>query len=87
MRIDVYDFDGTIYDGDSTVDFTRFCLRRHPAVLAGLAGAGLTAWLSNGLDTGLLRKLFGLFLLYIGLTQLLRKDRPEAGEGKTGTGA
>ena len=35
MRIDVYDFDGTIYDGDSTVDFTRFCLRRHPAVLAG----------------------------------------------------
>ena len=36
MRIDVYDFDGTIYDGDSTVDFTQFCLRRHPAVLAGL---------------------------------------------------
>ena len=36
MRIDVYDFDGTIYDGDSTVDFTRFCLRRHPGVLAGL---------------------------------------------------
>ena len=35
MRIDVYDFDGTIYDGDSTVDFTRFCLRRHPGVLAG----------------------------------------------------
>ena len=33
MRIDVYDFDGTIYDGDSTVDFTRFCLRRHPGVL------------------------------------------------------
>ena len=36
MRIDVYDFGGTIYDGDSTVDFTRFCLRRHPGVLAGL---------------------------------------------------
>ena len=36
MRIDVYDFDGTIYDGDSTVDFTLFCLRRHPGVLAGL---------------------------------------------------
>lgn len=36
MRIDVYDFDGTIYDGDSTVDFTRFCLRRHPGVIAGL---------------------------------------------------
>ncbi len=37
MRIDVYDFDGTIYDGDSTVDFTRFCLRRHPAVPGGAA--------------------------------------------------
>ena len=36
MRIDVYDFDGTIYDGDSTVDFTLFCLRRHPGVIAGL---------------------------------------------------
>ncbi len=36
MRIDVYDFDGTIYDGDSTVDFVFFCLRRHPGVIAGL---------------------------------------------------
>ena len=36
MLIDVYDFDGTIYDGDSTVDFVRFCLRRHPVGLAGV---------------------------------------------------
>lgn len=28
----VFDFDGTIYDGDSTVDFYRFALREHPAV-------------------------------------------------------
>lgn len=55
-----------------------------PAVLAGLATAGLAAWVSNGLDTGLLRKLFGLFLLYIGLTQLLRKD-PPAEESDTKT--
>ncbi len=38
MRIDVYDFDGTLYDGDSTVDFVFFCLRRHPALLLGLPG-------------------------------------------------
>ena len=56
-----------------------------PAVLAGLATAGLAAWVSNGLDTGLLRKLFGLFLLYIGLTQLLRKDPPDARSPKTKT--
>lgn len=48
-----------------------------PAVLAGLAAAGVAAWVSNGLETGLLRKLFGLFLLYVGLTQLFRKDPPK----------
>ena len=36
MRIDVYDFDGTLYDGDSTADFVLFCLRRHPALLLSL---------------------------------------------------
>ena len=49
MRIDVYDFDGTIYDGDSTVDFTLFCLRRHPDVLAGLPKfAGTSLLLAMG---------------------------------------
>ena len=33
MRIDVYDFDGTLYDGDSTVDFWLYCLRRKPSLL------------------------------------------------------
>lgn len=28
--MNVYDFDHTIYRGDSTVDFWLFCLRRHP---------------------------------------------------------
>lgn len=51
-----------------------------PAILAGLAAAGLAAWVSNGLDTGLLRKLFGVFLLYIGVTQLVKKDRKEQEE-------
>lgn len=36
MLIDVYDFDGTIYDGDSTADFVLFAIRRHPNVLFGL---------------------------------------------------
>ena len=35
MLIDVYDFDGTIYYGDSTVDLVKFCIRRHPSLLAG----------------------------------------------------
>ena len=36
MKIDVYDFDGTLYDGDSTADFVFFCLRRHPGLLLSL---------------------------------------------------
>ncbi len=32
--MNVYDFDGTVYRGDSSVDFYLFCLRRHPSVLA-----------------------------------------------------
>lgn len=46
-----------------------------PAILAGLFTAAGAAWLSNGLDTSLLRRLFGLFLLYIGVTQLFEHDK------------
>lgn len=34
--MNVYDFDGTLYDGDSTVDFYLFCARKHPGVLRAL---------------------------------------------------
>lgn len=44
-----------------------------PAVCGGLAAAALAAWISTGLDTWLLRKCFGLFLLYIGFAELARK--------------
>ena len=31
--VNVYDFDGTLYRGDSTVDFWLYCLRRKPVLL------------------------------------------------------
>ena len=31
--MNVYDFDGTIYDGDSTVDFFLFALKRKPSLI------------------------------------------------------
>ena len=34
--MNVYDFDGTIYDGDSTVDFWKTCLKKHPIILKKL---------------------------------------------------
>ena len=43
MLIDVYDFDGTLYDGDSTADYVLYCLRRHPSLLLALPRVGLAA--------------------------------------------
>lgn len=45
-----------------------------PAIVVGLVTAGLAAWISNGLETAFLRKLYGIFLLYIGLHELFRKE-------------
>lgn len=50
-----------------------------PAALAGAVAAALTAWLGARLDTSLLRRLFGGFLLLVGLRELLypraKKDK------------
>ena len=44
-----------------------------PAVLAGLAGTALAAWIATGLEVELLRRCFGGFLLVIGLRELFAK--------------
>lgn len=44
-----------------------------PAILAGLVCALLASWAATGLDTGLLRRCFGGFLLVVGLRELFRK--------------
>ena len=33
MILNLYDFDKTIYDGDSTLDFYRFCLKKDKKLL------------------------------------------------------
>lgn len=45
-----------------------------PAISAGLICAALTAWLATGLEVKLLRKLFGVFLILIGVRELFRRD-------------
>lgn len=47
-----------------------------PAVIAGSIAAALFSWLSTGLDTALLKKLFGILLLLTGLRELLYKPKP-----------
>ena len=44
-----------------------------PAVCAGLLSAALAAWFSAGLELGVLRKCFGVFLIFIGLSELFHK--------------
>ena len=71
MRIDVYDFDGTIYDGDSTFDFVLFCLRRHPRValsLPAIALAGVKLALKKISLTQFKSALFGQMVRYFSLT-------------------
>lgn len=54
-----------------------------PAILAGLAGTALAAWVATALEVNLLRKCFGLFLLYIGLRELFSSTSKEPEGGGT----
>ena len=52
-----------------------------PCIAAGLTCAALCAWAATGLDTSLLRKLFGGFLIFIGLRELLGRETGKNGPG------
>ena len=47
--MDVYDFDGTLYRGDSTADFVKWCMRRYPRVFLTLPLTGVAAVACMGL--------------------------------------
>lgn len=54
-----------------------------PAALAGALTAALGAWLAAGIDTALLRRLFGGFLALVGLSEIFikgRGSRPQHGQ-------
>lgn len=44
-----------------------------PAAMFGSAAAALAAYVTAGLDAGLLRKIFGMFLLVVGISELFGK--------------
>lgn len=46
-----------------------------PAILAGCVSAAGAAAVASAMDTGLLRRLFGGFLIVVGLTELLGRQR------------
>ena len=41
--MNIYDFDGTLYAGDSTMDFLKYSFRKHPALLRFLPAMGIAA--------------------------------------------
>ncbi len=46
--------------------------------LTGVVTSLLAAWVATQLDTGLLRRLFGVLLLYVGIKELRVKSRKKA---------
>ena len=41
--MNIYDFDGTLYHGDSTMDFLKYSFKKHPSLLRFLPAMGLAA--------------------------------------------
>ena len=46
-----------------------------PAALCGCVTAALSAWLAASMETDLLRKLFGGFLILVGLSEVFKKQK------------
>ena len=46
-----------------------------PAIITGCLTAAGAAWLATAIDTGLLRKLFGGFLILVGIRELFTAQR------------
>jgi len=65
--MNVYDFDGTIYDGDSTKDFWRFCLKRHPKSALAIVSVlfGLLLYLFGIISKTKFKQRFYSFLRHI----------------------
>ena len=51
-----------------------------PAAICGSAAAGLSAWLAISINVSLLRKLFGGFLLFVGISEFFKKPKPHPTE-------
>ena len=46
-----------------------------PAILAGCVSAGIFSYVSLQLDTAMLKKIFGILLIFIGIRELLYRPR------------
>lgn len=65
--MNVYDFDKTVYDGDSTVDFYFYCLRKRPRIILCIFRQAYGALLhaAHRADTKTMKEYFFSFLVKI----------------------
>lgn len=70
--MNVYDFDGTIYDGDSTVDFFLYAMKRKPALLRYIPKQlwGVVLYETKRIDKTRLKEYFFCFLPAINAGEL-----------------
>lgn len=66
--MNIYDFDGTIYGGDSTMDFLKYSFKKHPALVRFLPGMCFSAFSYYGLKrrekTAMKEKFYRVFSGY-----------------------
>ena len=74
--MNVYDFDKTLYNGDSTVDFYKFCIKRDPWLLRYLflQGTGLVLYLLGIYGKTKFKERFYIFLKGLDDPQKLLKE-------------
>lgn len=83
--MNAYDFDGTVYAGDSSADFYRWCLRRYPALVRRLPRQALAALRYYGAKQGSkteMKQVFFSFLQDIPLSDGLPEEFWDAHEEK-----
>ena len=49
--MNIYDFDGTLYHGDSTMDFLKYSFKKHPSLIRFLPAMGMAALKHYGFKT------------------------------------
>lgn len=74
--MNIFDFDGTLYKGDSTIDFWRYSIIRHPSCLRALPKQLLSfsQYLTKKIDKDTFKERFYEFLYFLPDTSQTVKD-------------
>ena len=73
--MNVYDFDGTLYDGDSTMDLYKYCLLRRPYIIVCLPGQFIarSSYKKGKIDRTQLKERYYRFFRYVDIEKMSRK--------------